>query len=111
MKRHLFSLLLLIGISAAGFAHAEEMPNGQKGVVTGVLVDKGQHWIEVRASGGGVKRYIPFGGKPEDEKDYDRAIVDQIRQIPIDSRVELNWEFQRYFRIAKIRTLPKPIGG
>ena len=109
-SRCLFLILafLLQPPNAVNSARAAEMPNGKKGVVTGLVASKGQHWIEVMVDGGIIKRYIPFGGLPEDGKDYDPSTVDQIRQIRIGDRVELQWEFQKYLRLARIKSLGRP---
>ena len=109
-SRYLFFVVtfLLLHANAINSAYAAEMPNGQKGTVTGIAASKGQHWIEVMSDGGIIKRYIPFGGLPEDGKDYDSSTVDQIRQIRIGDRVELRWEFQKYLRLASIKSLGRP---
>ena len=106
-SRYLYLILtfLLLHPNVINLAHAAEMANGKKGTVTGVVASKGQHWIEVMVDGGIIKRYIPFGGLPEDGKDYDPSTVDQIQQTRIGYRIELQWEFQKYLRIARMKSL------
>ena len=105
-----FLILMLLSAhpDMVNLVHASEMPNGKKGMVTGIVASKGQHWIEVMVDGGIIKRYIPFGGLPEDDRDYDQPTLDQIQQIRIGDRVELQWEFQKYLRIARIKSLGRP---
>jgi hypothetical protein len=99
-----FALVFLsVGAGFARLAETAEMPRGQKGVTTGIVTAKGQNWIEVLGESGTIKRYIPFGALPEDGRKYDAPVLKQIRQTRLNSRVVLNWQFQKYLRVVSIK--------
>jgi hypothetical protein len=82
----------------------------RKGTVAGVLAGKGDNWIEVKADGEEkARRYVPHwrGGLPKDGGGFDKKILEQVKEIPLKSRVRLEWSFQERPRIDKIEVLKK----
>jgi hypothetical protein len=89
------------------------------GTVTGTVTAKGdpakkENWIEVKADGEEKgRRYVPHwrGGLPKDGGGPDKEIVAQIKEVPIGSRVRIEWSFQERPRVEKIEVLKKGEGA
>lgn len=85
----------------------------RKGTVTGVVTEKGDNWIEVKADGEEkARRYVPHwrGGLPKDGGGPDKDMVAKIKETPVKSRVRLEWVFEERPRVEKIEILKKPDG-
>jgi hypothetical protein len=86
---------------------------GRKGTVTGVVTAKGENWIEVKADGEEkARRYVPHwrGGAPADGGGPDKEMVARIKEIPLESRVKLDWKFEERPRVEKIHVLGENAG-
>ena len=89
------------------------------GTVTGTVTAKGdpakkENWIEVKADGEEKgRRYVPHwrGGLPKDGGGPDKEIIAQIKEVPIGSRVRIEWSFQERPRVEKIEVLKKGEGA
>jgi hypothetical protein len=106
------ALFALLALSPSGRATAEDKKEeeGRKGTVTGIVTAKSDNWIEVKADGEEkARRYMPNwrGGQPKDGGGFDKEIVAQIKEIPLKSRVRLEWKFQERPRVEKIEVLKK----
>lgn len=102
-------ILMFLSLGLIHPVHAAEMAKGQKGTVTGTVTSKSQKWIEVRTDGSGfIKRYIPPGGLPEDDRAADPSVLEEIHQTRVNSRVQVDWEFQRRLRALNIKVLKQP---
>jgi hypothetical protein len=121
--------LLLLGIALLGGtwtarqAHADDPkkePEKKSGTVTGTLTAKGETWIEVKADGEEkARRYTPHwvGGAPAQGGGFDKAVLQTIRGLKVNSRVRLEWDFEERPRVVKVEVLkeaatePKPEAG
>jgi hypothetical protein len=82
----------------------------RKGSVTGLVTAKGDTWIEVKGDGEEKgRRYVPHwrGGAPADGGGLDKHMLAKIKDIPIHSRVALEWVFEERPRVEKIEVLKK----
>ena len=106
----------LLALGVAGLSAADDKKEGKnaeegrKGTVTGVVTAKGPNWIEVKADGEEKpRRYVPHwtGGAPKDGGGPDKTTVARIKEVPVKSRVRLEWSFQERPRVEKIEILKK----
>src|SRR6187549_2145616 len=92
----LLAVALAVGC-LAGSALADEKKGKdekKKGTVVGTLTDKGPNWVEVKADGEDkARRYVPHwrGGNPADGGGPDKEMVAEIKKVPVDSRLKLDW--------------------
>ena len=87
---------------------AERDEGARKGVVTGVVTAKGKTWIEVKGDGEErARRYVPHwrGGAAASGGGPDQEVVARIAEVPVHSRVQLDWVFEERPRIEKIEVL------
>src|SRR5262245_45495133 len=87
---------------------AERGEGVRKGAVTGVVTAKGENWIAVRGDGEErARRYLPHwrGGAPAAGGGLDKEMVARIGEIPVHSRVKLDWAFEEGPRVEKIEVL------
>lgn len=114
--RCLFAAVLAAGfVAAAGHTPAagqdkkdEKKEESRKGTVTGEVTGKGDAWIEVKADGEEkARKYVPHwrGGAPAAGGGPDKAMVAQLKEIPLKSRVRLEWTFEERPRVEKIEVL------
>jgi hypothetical protein len=115
MTRRAAAWLLTLG--ALGFsltaAAQDKKEETRKGTVTGIVTGKGDNWIEVKADGEEkARRYVPHwrGGLPKDGGGPDKDMVAKIKEVPVKSRVRLEWVFEERPRVEKIEVLKKPDG-
>jgi hypothetical protein len=83
------------------------------GTVTGIVTDKGDNFIEVKADGEEKgRRYFPHwrGGAPAEGGGLDKAMVKQIKDVPLKSRVRIEWTFEERPRVEKIDVLKRGDG-
>jgi hypothetical protein len=79
----------------------------KKGTVTGVVTARGDNWIEVKADGEEkARRYVPHwrgnaGGG------FDKEMLAKIKEVPVRSRVRIEWSFEERPRVEKIEVLKK----
>jgi hypothetical protein len=81
---------------------------GTKGELTGLLVARGDSWIEVKADGSDkIKRYIPHwrGGMPDAGGGPDRDMLDNIAVLVTGNRVKLSWSFEEHLRIENVKMI------
>src|SRR5262245_11116104 len=75
-------------VAVTGRAGAEDPKKDgeKKGTVTGVVIAKGENWIEVKADGEEkARRYVPHwrGGAPKDGGGLDKEMIAKIREAPL----------------------------
>ncbi|QDU19286.1 hypothetical protein [Urbifossiella limnaea] len=116
LLRRLFVAVLAVGfVVAVGRAPAagqdkkeEKKEEARKGTVTGEVTGKGEAWIEVKADGEEkARKYVPHwrGGAPAAGGGPDKAMVARLKEIPLKSRVRLEWTFEERPRVEKIEVL------
>jgi hypothetical protein len=107
----LAAVLLFACIATADDKKAnDKSQEGKKGTVVGVVTAKGETWIEVKADGEErARRYMPHwrGGAPKDGGGPDKKIVAEIKDVPVGSRVRLEWSFQERPRVEKLEVLKR----
>ena len=104
MRIKKITLSIFLGLLLfASSAPAKEL----KGVVIGEITAKGQRWVELRKDSHTIDHYIVWGSLPEDGRDLDESVMAQIREIHLNSRVELSWEFRKYLRVTGIKFLSR----
>ena len=115
--RRLLCRLLAVGLVgfglAPGLAADDRKDEARKGTVTGVVTAKGESWIEVKADGEEkARRYVPHwrGGAPDKGGGPDKAMVARLKDVPVNSRVKLDWVFEERPRVEKVEVLKKPDG-
>ena len=112
LPRLLVVALIGLGSAPAGWAD-DAKGETRKGTVTGVVTAKGDAWIEVKADGEEkARRYVPHwrGGAPKDGGGPDKGMVAEIKKVPLNGRVKLDWVFEERPRVEKIEVLAKPGG-
>ena len=118
LARRCFTCLLLAGLAALAVSLAataddkkDDKKEERKGTVTGVVTAKGENWIEVKGDGEEkARRYVPHwrGGAPADGGGPDKEMVARIKEIPVHSRVKLDWVFEERPRVVKVEVLDSP---
>jgi hypothetical protein len=110
----IIGLFTLGALSLAAVRAGDETPDTKKeeqvrkGIVTGVVTAKGENWIEVKGDGEEkARRYVPHwrGGAPADGGGPDKEMVARIKEVPLKSRVKLDWVFEERPRVEKIDVL------
>lgn len=88
----------------------EKKEEARKGTVSGLVVDKGDNWIEIKADGEEKgRRYVPHwkGGQPAQGGGPDKEMVAKIKETPLKARVRIEWVFEERPRVEKIEILQK----
>ena len=83
------------------------------GTVSGVVTAKGDNFIEVKADGEEkARRYVPHwkGGAPDKGGGPDKEMVAKIKEVPLKSRVRIEWKFEERPRVEKIEVLKRGDG-
>jgi hypothetical protein len=105
------ALALALVFSVGGRAEEPKKKDEEKkGTLTGVVSAKGDNWIEVKADGEEKpRRYVANwkGGPPKDGGGPDKDMIAKIKEIPLKSRVQLEWVFNERPRVVKIEVLKK----
>lgn len=93
-------LVMVLAVALGAVAARAEEPRG--GAVTGLLVAKGEAWVEVRADGAKeAVRYSPRwleGG-------LDPAMVATIKKLVVPNRVKLTWQFEERPRVLTVEVV------
>ena len=75
-----------------------------------MVTSKEDKWIEVKADGEEkARKYTPQwkGGLPKDGGGFDKDTLARIKDVPVNSRVRLEWVFQERPRVVKLEILKK----
>jgi hypothetical protein len=86
-------------------------PEKRSGTVIGLVTDRGETYLEVKADGEEKpRRYVPHwvGGAPADGGGLDKQMLEKIRKVKVGSRVKLEWEFEERPRVVKVEVLREP---
>ena len=81
---------------------------GDKGTITGLLVTKGDNWVEVRGDDAkDAKRFTPrwIGGAPQDGGGLDKTVLEAFKKIPAPNRVKLDWVTEEGVRVTNIEII------
>lgn len=111
LSRLAIASFLLAALSSLASGQEKKKDEPRKGTVTGIVSATGDGWIEVKADGEEkARRYVPHwkGGLPKDGGGLDKEMVAKIKEIAVDSRVRLEWEFEERARVVKVEVLKKP---
>lgn len=105
-----FKLLLMVFPLAAitsVCAQLGELPTKSKGKLDGILVAKGNAWIDVKDDEGYPYRYLPrwIGGPPARGGGYDPQMLSLLKNIPIGNRVQLTWHWDGHLRVDHLKLL------
>src|SRR5438874_5442618 len=102
--------VLLLGLCAAS-ADDKKDEKERKGTVTGVVTARGDAWIEVKADGEEkARQYVPHwrGKNPSEGGGFDKPMLAKLKEVPVNSRVRLEWVADERVRVDKIEVLKKP---
>jgi hypothetical protein len=92
----------------------DDKKDEKKGAVVGVLTAKGDNWIEVKADGEEkARRYTPHwlaAEKNQGSAGLDKKMVAIIKELKVDSRVRVEWEYDERARVVKVKVLKTPDG-
>jgi hypothetical protein len=86
-------------------------PETKKGTATGLLVGKGDKWIEVKADGEEKpRRYVPqwVSLGPNKGGGLDPKTIARINDLKVGSRIRVEWEFDERARVMKVEVLKAP---
>ncbi len=76
----------------------------KKGTVIGVVTDKGDNWIEVKADGEEkARRYTRHFGNPG----TDKPTLELMAKVEKGTRVKVEWVFHERPRVMKLEVLKK----
>lgn len=92
---------------------AKNPEEGKKGATIGLLVSKGDNFIEVKGDGEEkARKFVPQwrGGAPADGGGPDKAMVKTFRELKVGSRIEVNWVFEERLRALHVKVLRAPKG-
>ena len=93
----------LVGGQRQAFGAEREVVQSKSGTVTGVIVAKGETWLEVKADGE-TKRYIPrwIGGLPKDGGGFEKDMLRAIARMRVGDRLTFEWLQEEHLRIVKV---------
>lgn len=76
----------------------------REGSVAGVLVERGDTWIKVKAERGEVERYGAswVGGTPAQGGGPDKEMVNKIAHLKVGEKVRVDWVLDEGFRIVRL---------
>ncbi|MBI3272240.1 MAG: FecR domain-containing protein [Planctomycetes bacterium] len=104
--------VLLAGAWGSTTLHAgdeKKVPDG--GALVGVVVAKGETWIEVRGEEPKeTRKYVPEwrGGSPQDGGGLDPGMLKRLREVLVGSRVKLEWKADERPRVLRLDVLAPP---
>lgn len=116
MYRYILTLALLtvfavLTSTSRSTADDKKAPEVKKGTVVGIVTNKTEKSIEVKADGEEKARvYVPqwVGGQPAQGGGPDKAILKVIKDVKVGSRVRLEWLFEERARVMKLEVLKAP---
>jgi hypothetical protein len=79
----------------------------EEGVMEGILSTKSDSWIEVVDDGGFLHRFIPVwtGKGPANGGGFDADTLDQMKELVVGNRVEVEWVHDGHLRVLSARVL------
>ena len=104
-------MTLLSGPSPAQDKKEKDPLEGKKGKTIGMLTEKGDTFIEVKADGEEKgRRYVPqwVGGDPKQGGGLDKKVLASFKELKIGSRIEVEWVFEERLRALKVKVLAPP---
>ncbi|MFN4257835.1 MAG: FecR family protein [Gemmataceae bacterium] len=104
-----WGVVTLTGGEERAFADEKQAEPAKKtGTVVGVITNKGENFIEVKADGEAEgRRYVPrwVGGLPKDGGGPDKTMLKVIRELKVGSRVRIEWFFEERPRVVKVEVI------
>jgi hypothetical protein len=79
----------------------------KKGQLDGILVSKGEFWIEVKDDNGYAERYLaPWRGLgPSRGGGFDPAYLALFKDLIVGNRVTMKWTWDGHLRVQEIETI------
>jgi hypothetical protein len=99
LGRGLLAAVLALGLSSPAAAD-KDREEDRTGTVTGMAVEKGGYWIDVKADGTEKPRRYYCGSDP--------VALKAVKNTEVGSRVRLEWRFREVYRVVKIEVLKPP---
>lgn len=90
------------------------VPKEKSGAVTGVVIDRGDAWMEVKPDGAGpAERYTPhwIGGMPDDGGGLDKKMLEAISAVRVGDRIRVRWEYEERKRAVEIKRVAPQKGA
>ena len=90
-------------------AEAEKHGDGEKtGTLVGVVVNKGETWIEVKGEKDAeAQRYIPRYNRERGEGGLDKDMLRTFAKLKVNEWVKIEWMRDEHLRAVKVQTAPK----
>lgn len=103
MNPKTFSLFLL-GVFFLSLSEGFSRPLLKKGELDGILVSKGEFWIEVKDDNGYAERYLaPWQGLgPTRGGGFDPAYLVLFKELIVGNRVTMKWSWDGHLRVQEI---------
>ena len=79
----------------------------QSGTVTGMVIDQGPNYVDVKPDDEPPRRYIPrwIGGMPHQGGGPEKHVAIQIAQVRVGNRVKVDWVYDSRRRVTAIQVL------
>jgi hypothetical protein len=107
--RGCFAWFVTLSVFGLGLAVADDKKDDKK-TEERKGTAKGENWIEIKADGEEKgRRYVPHwrGGAPNAGGGPDKEMIAKLKDIPVNSRVRMEWVFEERPRVEKIEILKK----
>ncbi|HEX8550212.1 MAG TPA: hypothetical protein VF681_01525 [Abditibacteriaceae bacterium] len=115
MKRRTLLFVAASALAFGAFSSDARAQNPQGGRTGGILTNKSDAWIEVKADGEKKpQRLLPriIAALPQRGGGLDRAMLAQFQQLVVGNRVDLAWVFDEQLRVIEIaHVLPRARKG
>lgn len=98
---------LLIWFAFLGLCEGFALPLIENGSVKGILVSKGEYWIEVKDDKGYVERYLaPWRGSgPTRGGGFDSSLLSRFKKLVVGNRVLIKWSWDGHLRVHEIELI------
>ena len=101
-----FPLTIFLFLSICGVGR-EKLGSLDKGSLLGILVSKGEAWVEVKDDNGYAHRYLaPWRGMgPSSGGSFDHETIQVIGDLVVGNRVFLRWSMDGHLRVDHIELI------
>ncbi len=96
--------LFLFGVLFLPFTEGFSRPLLKRGQLAGILVAKGEFWIEIKDDNGYTERYLaPWRGLgPTRGGGFDPAYLTLFKELIVGNRVTMQWSWDGHLRVEEI---------
>ena len=100
-------ILLLLGAFFFSFSEGISRPLLKSGTLNGILVSKGEFWIEVKDDNGYAERYLaPWNGPgPSRGGGFDPTSLRRFKELVVGNRVSMKWSWDGHLRALEIEII------